>query len=67
MKCCLCEYYHEDDTYLHTLIKGFAVCYCCYSDMDFQTEVAFHSFVENLIRVLPDKSDIKKSAFPESV
>jgi hypothetical protein len=63
MNCCLCENYYETEKSFHTHIKGLAICYACYSDMDFDTEIAFHNFIENLIRQIPDKSEIYASAF----
>ena len=66
MKCCLCEQYEEIQSQnWHTLIKGFAVCYACYSDMDLKTETAFHKFVGNLIRMMPKDVEIKASAFKQ--
>ena len=63
MNCCLCENRHDDgDEFFHTHIKGFAVCYCCEDDMNDDTRAAFNSFIENLIRQVPDKSEIYKSS-----
>jgi hypothetical protein len=60
MTCCLCGYWHDDDSSLQTHIKDLIVCLCCYDDMDDQTKVAYNAFVENLIRMLPDKTEIYK-------
>lgn len=56
--CSLCGFYIEKEDFVHTKFNRFVVCLACYSDMDSDTEIAFHKFVECLAKQKPEYFEI---------